>query len=1043
MLNILLMFLCVCIHLCKIEDCFASSNEIEKAPENPTIIPKKTVRFLVSSTGESIDQTITNPKKASLIMSPLLSFIRKSFYGGENADNLFQTRAFYAPYLICNNIMAGYAFSRLMSEMSAVRASIAREVGTQNPEYYQQSRADREESGAASLTSLAAYPVIRINLLENLRSLEQTDEWVTLDNVTEYRWRELSVLEWYKIIRTEHTDFNQKGAYFERFIKGAKGEGDGCTICSAEEIIGKDEDKSRPAYRYQRALLDAYKKMRDKIDVPELKIGLIECQYKDIDREIKLPSRGFIYVKDNESEHDFSDVPFGLLHPTTFVVNYYLGKVHQAFEDARFCSGSKEKKLEKINIFSYWFSITMPYLRGSASLNEWFTKALYLYHNLGLPDNKLVTKMDEIAQSSFTARQFIETLEELGINERVQPPFTLEQAITLFQNVKTRGDHMVELPNTGFRVVIARYNEDISWLKDHFRTQKVTIYNKGENDLNFDGFENIQVIPLENVGRESHTYLYDIVTNYESDTQDAVLFLQGRPFDHNGLNLLHITRQPTIKWPWYAHSIMGSQPNQVTKAMMLDEAKILLKENFQQTTWGSSTTFNDEYPSLEAFCDGYDIKWTEHFCLNYGANFMVKSASIKKRELSFYQRLLDSVSHSNAPIEGHYLERLWDLVFGKYTPPKKTLLLTFMQQPDSRPAIKAKDLTKQLNDYPSIQTVLVLSPYQRTGGPETLSFFCSEARKLGLDAYMLWWMGEDWLYKEESEEGTFLHYSPDKEYAPEGYKDKYEIHQLDHKVRLDETTLVVIPECWADAEEFFNTTRRLIYWLSIGNFENRSHTAIFQKLLTENKLNMVDCNHIVNTPWIEKYLMKAGITSYPMHDSISDNYRRFDLSKISDISKIERSIAYAPRKGATLSKRFMERYPDYHYVRIDGLSEEGVIDALQSAQIFLDFGHAPGIERMPRESVMCGCIPFVLNVGCAADRDAYPIDDFYRFEKEDIENDTLKLKIDAIFDHFNEKQREFDPYRVKIMHEPDVFKHQIKDLFDTINSISALEDAAL
>jgi len=69
------------------------------------------------------------------------------------------------------------------------------------------------------------------------------------------------------------------------------------------------------------------------------------------------------------------------------------------------------------------------------------------------------------------------------------------------------------------QVVVSRYDEDISWTEG----LNVIIYNKGDPLPN--------TIPLENIGREAHTFLHHIITNYDS-LSEYTCFLQGNPFEH-------------------------------------------------------------------------------------------------------------------------------------------------------------------------------------------------------------------------------------------------------------------------------------------------------------------------------------------------------------------------------------------------------------------------------------------------------------------------------------------------------------------------------
>jgi hypothetical protein len=82
-------------------------------------------------------------------------------------------------------------------------------------------------------------------------------------------------------------------------------------------------------------------------------------------------------------------------------------------------------------------------------------------------------------------------------------------------------------------LIIAVYNEDISWINNINSVDKIIVYNKGDRNI-FTNNPNIEVIKLPNVGREAHTFIYHIVENYEK-LADHTIFLQGDPFYHSHL----------------------------------------------------------------------------------------------------------------------------------------------------------------------------------------------------------------------------------------------------------------------------------------------------------------------------------------------------------------------------------------------------------------------------------------------------------------------------------------------------------------------------
>lgn len=81
-------------------------------------------------------------------------------------------------------------------------------------------------------------------------------------------------------------------------------------------------------------------------------------------------------------------------------------------------------------------------------------------------------------------------------------------------------------------IVIARYNENIDWIKHiNLDMYRVYVYNKGGKISTKTYSHDIMVIDLENVGREAHTYLHHIIAHYDS-LPEKVIFTQGYPFDH-------------------------------------------------------------------------------------------------------------------------------------------------------------------------------------------------------------------------------------------------------------------------------------------------------------------------------------------------------------------------------------------------------------------------------------------------------------------------------------------------------------------------------
>lgn len=172
--------------------------------------------------------------------------------------------------------------------------------------------------------------------------------------------------------------------------------------------------------------------------------------------------------------------------------------------------------------------------------------------------------------------------------------------------------------NPNLQVVIARYNEPIEWASG-FNT---VLYNKGSF---LEGS-----IPLENIGREAHTFLHHIVTRYD-ELAEYTCFVQGNPFDHC----------PDIKL-------------QLTEFTSTDV--LFLGKLHECDRMG-----NPHGPGLPVG-DIYDRFFTipkEKFTFYAGAQCIVSRDRILKRPKAFYEALLKE----NPSIYPWVYERLWPDIF--------------------------------------------------------------------------------------------------------------------------------------------------------------------------------------------------------------------------------------------------------------------------------------------------------------------------------------------------------------------------------------------
>jgi hypothetical protein len=211
-----------------------------------------------------------------------------------------------------------------------------------------------------------------------------------------------------------------------------------------------------------------------------------------------------------------------------------------------------------------------------------------------------------------------------------------------------------------FKIVVARYNEPIEWLK--VLINDCVIYNKG-SPLNIKN-----EIMLENVGRESDTYLNYIITNYDK-LPDVVIFTQANISDHGMANdvnyLLSIANSANTNKKSKNYSTNYLKHNDDAgeyscfdgKWNVLKDGTYFLNDNYKNNV---PVAFDDwfrehiqpDYPNpIHIYCN---------------AIFAVKKELILRNSVEYYKRLILEVNHHINSTEGHFLERSWYYIFNDH-----------------------------------------------------------------------------------------------------------------------------------------------------------------------------------------------------------------------------------------------------------------------------------------------------------------------------------------------------------------------------------------
>jgi len=220
---------------------------------------------------------------------------------------------------------------------------------------------------------------------------------------------------------------------------------------------------------------------------------------------------------------------------------------------------------------------------------------------------------------------------------------------------------IVDEGDSNIQIVLSRYKENITWIEDPpFNKYKVICYNKGENEPHCKA-PKCNTIPLPNIGRCDHTYLYHIINNYDN-LANVTIFLPGSCLDLHKIKttfkLMYLVdkTQTTV--------LLGKPYEDVRK----DLGRLFINKHI--ATNAVNKAANPETQLLPCpirpFGRWYDAMFGTNIISKivcYFGMFAVAKEHILQHPKEHYQKLIEFVDTHSNPEAGHYMERSWAAVF--------------------------------------------------------------------------------------------------------------------------------------------------------------------------------------------------------------------------------------------------------------------------------------------------------------------------------------------------------------------------------------------
>lgn len=321
--------------------------------------------------------------------------------------------------------------------------------------------------------------------------------------------------------------------------------------------------------------------------------------------------------------------------------------------------------------------------------------------------------------------------------------------------------------------------------------------------------------------------------------------------------------------------------------------------------------------------------------------------------------------------------------------------------------------------------ILVLCPHKpRTAGPEALHQLVSRLNALGQPAAIVYHPFD----------------AASQTPAP------YQHHQAPVATYADEPgTLLLFPEVFPMLALRPRKAAVALWWMSVNNFTGQRYRSRFVDRLRyavdvvrgERPLggtrSVAHLLHFAQSDHAARFLQARGIASLPLSDPIPGYTEAGYLAWLDGQLQGARrgdTILYNPVKGAYLSRRLIAAFPQWRFQPLQNLDRAQLAQAFLQSKLYMDFGHHPGKDRLPREAALHGCCVVCARHGSAASPIDVPIAQRYKLDVHDRDfiRQFGQLAGDILERHaFHAPQ--FDGYRDIIRQEPLAFDQQIRAAF--------------
>jgi hypothetical protein len=329
---------------------------------------------------------------------------------------------------------------------------------------------------------------------------------------------------------------------------------------------------------------------------------------------------------------------------------------------------------------------------------------------------------------------------------------------------------------------------------------------------------------------------------------------------------------------------------------------------------------------------------------------------------------------------------------------------------------------------PAFKLQVACPAYSLSGGPEALHQLVHTARGLGVDARIVY-------LKADRGPGV----SPTAE--------AFKVYDLQVDAEIDDRpgVLLVVPETETPLLHRCRRLAKAIWWLSVDNYQaslevlrrGRRHWWKRQPRPFELARPWPGVLHLAQSAYAREFL--AGHRLGPIFmltDYLRDDFLA-QAGRASDAPRVATRVAYNPKKGLETTRLIEQQAGGaFEFVRIENMTPAQVIELLRSAAVYMDFGHHPGRDRIPREAAACGARVLTGRLGAAANPVDIPIPEDCKIDESRPGFAAAAVgALQRLTSDDAELARAFEAYRATILAQKQTFAQEVRAVVEAAQAL--------